>query len=153
MLASASQPTPTEQARLAAIQSIQLRFRVDRAIAGVEVSEILTIHEWAAAWSMPHPMLRGSTHFAFSISAESFGVYHSRGWSARPDCIRRRRENRRGKKIRGNVEARSDAAPRMRAAGLTQTVAMVVIVTGAAMRVEVHRLNSTRRKAPSNSGA
>jgi hypothetical protein len=39
--------------------AIQLRFRVDRAIAGVEQGQILTIHEWAGAWSMHRPMRSG----------------------------------------------------------------------------------------------
>jgi hypothetical protein len=39
--------------------AIQLTFRVDRAIAGVEQGQILTIHEWAGAWSMHRPMRSG----------------------------------------------------------------------------------------------
>ena len=39
--------------------TIQLTFRVDRAIAGVEQGQILTIHEWAGAWSMHRPMRSG----------------------------------------------------------------------------------------------
>src|ERR1700676_3284098 len=35
---------------------IQLSFRVDLPIAGVERGQILTIHEWAGAWSMHRPM-------------------------------------------------------------------------------------------------
>src|SRR5258708_18343396 len=41
------------------IPAVQLSFRVDRAIAGVEQGQILTIHEWARAWSMHRPMRRG----------------------------------------------------------------------------------------------
>jgi hypothetical protein len=35
---------------------VQLRFRVDQAIAGVEQGKILTVHEWAGAGSMHRPM-------------------------------------------------------------------------------------------------
>src|ERR1700693_3509146 len=38
--------------------AVQLSFRVDQAIAGVEQGQILTIHEWAGAWSMHRPMSR-----------------------------------------------------------------------------------------------
>jgi hypothetical protein len=35
--------------------SVELRFRVDRAIAGVERGQVLTIHEWTGATSMHRP--------------------------------------------------------------------------------------------------
>lgn len=39
--------------------AVQLSFRVDLPIAGVEQGQILTIHEWAGAWSMHRPMRSG----------------------------------------------------------------------------------------------
>src|SRR4029077_14446434 len=46
----------TDRAASAATPAVQLSFRVDQAIAGVERGQILTIHEWAGAWSMHRPM-------------------------------------------------------------------------------------------------
>lgn len=42
--------------------TIQLSFNVDRAIAGVETGQVLTIHEWAGASSM-HRAMRPGQHF------------------------------------------------------------------------------------------
>jgi len=42
-----------------AAPAIQLKFRVERAIAGVERGQVLTIREWAGAWSMHRPMHAG----------------------------------------------------------------------------------------------
>jgi len=41
------------------VPAIQLKLRVDRAIAGVEAGQVLTIREWAGAWSMHRPMHPG----------------------------------------------------------------------------------------------
>jgi hypothetical protein len=46
-------------ARDQAVPAIQLKFRVERAIAGVEIGQVLTIREWAGAWSMHRPMHAG----------------------------------------------------------------------------------------------
>src|ERR1700686_3444527 len=58
-----TQTTATDRAVPAAVPAatpaVQLTFRVDQAIAGVEQGQILTIHEWAGAWSMHRPMLSG----------------------------------------------------------------------------------------------
>lgn len=40
---------------------IPLRFRVDRAIAGVQPGQVLTIHEWTGAASL-HPLMRRGEH-------------------------------------------------------------------------------------------
>ena len=42
-----------------ALPTIRLKFQVDRAIAGVEVGQVLTVREWAGAWSMHRPMRAG----------------------------------------------------------------------------------------------
>ena len=48
-----------QTARTDRVPSIALRFRVDRAIAGVQSGQVLTIHEWTGAWSLYSPMRRG----------------------------------------------------------------------------------------------
>jgi hypothetical protein len=42
-----------------AVPTIQIKLRVDCAIAGVEAGQVLTIREWAGAWSMHRPMHPG----------------------------------------------------------------------------------------------
>jgi len=53
--------------------AVQLSFRVDQAIAGVERGQILTIHEWAGAWSMHHPMSRGQHILIFLYPLSRLG--------------------------------------------------------------------------------
>jgi hypothetical protein len=52
------------------VPSIALRFRIDRAIVGVEPGQILTIHEWTGAWSQQKPMRPGE-HFLLFLYAPS----------------------------------------------------------------------------------
>ena len=53
--------------------AVQLSFRVDHAIAGVERGQILTIHEWAGAWSMHRPMSRGQHILIFLYPLSRLG--------------------------------------------------------------------------------
>jgi hypothetical protein len=46
---------------------------VDQAIAGVEQGQILTIHEWAGAWSMHRPMSRGQHMLIFLYPLSRLG--------------------------------------------------------------------------------
>jgi hypothetical protein len=41
------------------VSTIELRFRIDRAIAGVRTGQVLTIREWAGAWSRHRPLRTG----------------------------------------------------------------------------------------------
>jgi len=50
--------------------SVQFRFRVDHAIAGVERGQIVTIHEWAGALSLQRPMV-GGQHLLLLLYAPS----------------------------------------------------------------------------------
>ena len=58
----------------AAVPAIQLRFKVDRAIAGVRSGQILTVHEWAGAWSMHRPMHRGDHLLLFLYPQSNLGL-------------------------------------------------------------------------------
>jgi hypothetical protein len=53
--------------------AIQLSFRVDEAIAGVEPGQILTIHEWAGAWSRQRPMHKGQHILIFLYKPSRLG--------------------------------------------------------------------------------
>ncbi len=54
--------------------SVELRFRVDRAIAGVEAGQILTIHEWTGAASMHRPMSGGEHVLLFLYPPSRLGL-------------------------------------------------------------------------------
>ena len=47
------------RAKNQAVPVIQFKLRVDCAIAGVQARQVLTIREWAGAWSMHRPMHTG----------------------------------------------------------------------------------------------
>ncbi len=54
--------------------SIELRFRIDEPIAGVEPGQVLTIHEWAGAWSMHRPMSAGQHVLLFLYPLSRLGL-------------------------------------------------------------------------------
>jgi hypothetical protein len=57
-----------------AIPAVQLRFRVDRAIAGVPRGQVLTIREWAGASSMQRPMIKGQHILIFLYPPSRLGL-------------------------------------------------------------------------------
>ena len=70
-----SAPPLTAAAQTVTTQTpaVRLTFRVDRAIAGVEQGQILTIHEWAGAWSMHRPMSSGQHILIFLYPPSRLG--------------------------------------------------------------------------------
>ena len=68
-------PAPTPAIQIPAIQTpaVELTFRVDRAIVGVEPGQTLTIHEWAGAWSMHRPMSSGQHILIFLYPPSRLG--------------------------------------------------------------------------------
>jgi hypothetical protein len=63
-----------DRATTGATPSIELIFRVDEPIAGVERGQILTIHEWAGAWSVHRPMTRGQRILIFLYRPSRLGL-------------------------------------------------------------------------------
>ncbi len=53
--------------------ALQLTFRVDQAIAGIDRGQILTIHEWAGALSMQRPMRPGQHFLIFLYPPSRLG--------------------------------------------------------------------------------
>jgi hypothetical protein len=51
-----------------------MTFRVDRAIAGVRAGEVLTVREWAGAWSMQRAMTRGQRLLVFLYRPSRLGL-------------------------------------------------------------------------------
>ncbi len=64
----------TDRAGLGATPAVQLSFHVDEAIAGVEPGQVLTIHEWAGAWSMHRPMSKGQHILIFLYPPSRLGL-------------------------------------------------------------------------------
>jgi len=56
------------------VPSIALRFRVDRAIVGVQAGQISTIREWTGAWSLYPPMRRGEHVLLFLYPLSLLGL-------------------------------------------------------------------------------
>lgn len=54
--------------------AVEFRFRVDEAMAGVEPGQIVTIHEWAGAWSTQRPMRCGQHLLLFLYPASRLGL-------------------------------------------------------------------------------
>src|ERR1035437_8875135 len=69
VLTAAPPTAATDQA----VPAVQLSFRVDRAIAGVEPGQVFTIHEWVGAWSMHRPMRRGQHILIFLYPPSRLG--------------------------------------------------------------------------------
>ncbi|HLX86006.1 MAG TPA: hypothetical protein VKR59_19055 [Terriglobales bacterium] len=65
--------TPSAQYS-AAVPTIEFRFRVDRAIAGVESGQILTVHEWTGALPNQRPMSRGQRFLVFLYPPSRLGL-------------------------------------------------------------------------------
>lgn len=56
------------------VPAIELTFRVERAIAGVEPGQVLTIHEWAGASSLHRPMRAGDRILIFFYPPSRLGL-------------------------------------------------------------------------------
>jgi len=64
----------TDRTSTGAPPTVQLRFRVDQPIAGVEPGQVLTIHEWSGAWSMHRPMSSGQHVLLFLYPPSRLGL-------------------------------------------------------------------------------
>jgi hypothetical protein len=64
----------TNRASAGAPPAVELRFRVDQPIVGVESGQILTIHEWSGAWSMHRPMSNGQHILLFLYPRSQLGL-------------------------------------------------------------------------------
>ena len=73
VLTAAPPTATTDRATPGATPAVQLSFRVDEAIAGVERGQVLTIHEWAGAWSMHRPMSKGQHILIFLYPPSRLG--------------------------------------------------------------------------------
>ena len=65
---------PVSVAAPANVPAIELRFRVDRPIAGVEPGQVLTIREWTGALSRQRPLRRGDRVLIFLYPPSRLGL-------------------------------------------------------------------------------
>ena len=71
---SVAAPDPsTNRANSGAPSTVELQFRVDRPIAGVEPGQILATREWSGAWSMHRPMRNGQRILLFLYPPSRLG--------------------------------------------------------------------------------
>jgi hypothetical protein len=70
----APQTAATDRIDPGTTPAVELSFRVDEAIAGVERGQVLTIHEWAGAWSMHRPMSKGQHFLIFLYPPSRLGL-------------------------------------------------------------------------------
>ncbi|MGO9075044.1 MAG: hypothetical protein ACLQEI_12900 [Terriglobales bacterium] len=72
---AAAIPTdPSDRPAGGPIPAVQLRVRVDEAIAGVESGQVVTIHEWAGSWFMHPPMSKGQRFLLFLYPTSRLGL-------------------------------------------------------------------------------
>jgi hypothetical protein len=69
-----SQTAATDRLAPGTTPAVQLSFRVDEAIAGVERGQVLIVHEWAGAWSMHRPMGKGQHFLIFLYPPSRLGL-------------------------------------------------------------------------------
>jgi hypothetical protein len=69
-----TQTAATDRAVSGTTPAVQLSFRVNEAIAEVERGQVVTIHEWAGAWSMHRPMSKGQHILIFLYPPSRLGL-------------------------------------------------------------------------------
>jgi hypothetical protein len=73
-----AQTAPADRVASGAVPAVELSFRVDEAIAGVEPGQVLTIHEWAGAWAwamqFQRPMTKGQRILIFLYPSSRLGL-------------------------------------------------------------------------------
>jgi hypothetical protein len=74
VLTAAPQAAINDKAVSEASPTLQLRFRVDQAIAGVEPGQVLTIHEWVGAQLVHRPMNSGQRILIFLYPRSRLGL-------------------------------------------------------------------------------
>ena len=74
VLTAATQTAATDRAVPVATPAVRLSFRVDEAIAGVKRGQVLSIREWAGAWSMHRPMSKGQHILIFLYPPSRLGL-------------------------------------------------------------------------------
>ncbi|MGB6385578.1 MAG: hypothetical protein WBD25_14880 [Terriglobales bacterium] len=112
-----------------AVQKVQLSFRVDHAIAGVESGQVLTIHEWVGASSMqrpiPVPMIKGQHILLFLYPLSRLGLTSPVGGSLGQIALDPSGENVAARRSVPTVGVRSESFARPPATVAAHNVSVV----------------------------
>jgi len=130
VLAAAPQTVTTktaasDQALPGTAPAIQLSFRVERAIAGVERGQVLTIHEWAGAWSMHRPMRSGQRVLIFLYPPSRLGFTSPVGGSLGQVALDPSGKNVAEQKPAASPGLQNDPSPPPLVPGATRSVSVV----------------------------
>jgi len=130
VLAAAPQTVTTktaasDQALPGTAPAIQLSFRVERAIAGVERGQVLTIHEWAGAWSMHRPMRTGQRVLIFLYPPSRLGFTSPVGGSLGQVALDPSGKNVAEQKPAASPGLQNDPSPPPLVPGATRSVSVV----------------------------
>jgi hypothetical protein len=111
----------------AATPAVQLTFRVDQAIAGVKQGQILTIHEWAGAWSMHRPMSSGQHILIFLYPLSRLGFTSPVGGSLGQIALDPSGKNvsKYEQKAAAVVSPRNESSPQLLVPADTRSVSVV----------------------------
>jgi hypothetical protein len=121
VLTAAAQTAATDRA----VPAVQLSFRVDRAIAGVERGQILTIHEWAGAWSMHRPIRSGQHILIFLYPPSRLGFTSPVGGSLGQVALDPSGKNVAEQKPAADIGLRNESSSRPRVPVDTGSVSIV----------------------------
>jgi hypothetical protein len=69
-----NQSAPSDLTIAGTIPVVSLSFQVDEPIAGVKRGQVVTIHEWAGAWAMHRPMIKGQHILIFLYPLSRLGL-------------------------------------------------------------------------------
>ena len=130
VLAAAPQTVTTktaasDQALPGTAPAIQLSFRVERAIAGVERGQVLTIHEWAGAWFMHRPMRSGQRVLIFLYPPSRLGFTSPVGGSLGQVALDPSGKNVAEQKPAASPGLQNDPSPPPLVPGATRSVSVV----------------------------
>ena len=120
-----TQTAASDQALPGTAPAIQLSFRVERAIAGVERGQVLTIHEWAGAWSMHRPMRSGQRVLIFLYPPSRLGFTSPVGGSLGQVALDLSGKNVAEQKPAASPGLQNEPSPRPRLPGATRSVSVV----------------------------
>jgi|GEM_PF-776241 len=120
-----TQTAASDQALPGTAPAIQLSFRVDRAIAGVKRGQVLTIHEWAGAWSMHRPMRSGQHILIFLYPPSRLGFTSPVGGALGQVALDPSGKNVAEQKPAASPGLQNEPSPRPRVPGATRSVSVV----------------------------
>ena len=64
----------TQDANTGSVPILELQFKVNRGIAGVQSGKMLTVREWSGAWSLHRPMRKGERVLLFLYPRSRLGL-------------------------------------------------------------------------------